>query len=75
MKLFDVLTNFPFTASETMCDYLIRTNFRTFAQKNPFARENWYRIYAEKAYARNLIRAKIISFHLIHSETFQKLLF
>ena len=52
-----------------------RTNFRAFAQKNPFARKNYYRIYAEKGYARNLIRAKIISFHLIHFEPFQKLYF
>ena len=52
-----------------------RTNFRAFAQKNSFARENWYRIYAEKGYMRNLIRAKIILFHLIHFEPFQKLLF
>ena len=32
-------------------------------------------IYAEKGYARNLIRTKIISFHFIHFELFQKLLF
>ena len=51
-----------------------RTNFRALAQKNPFERENQYRIYAEKGYARNLIREKIISFHLIHFEPFQKLL-
>ena len=31
-------------------------------------------IYGEKGYAPNLIRAKIISFHLIHFEHFQKLL-
>ena len=31
--------------------------------------------YAEKGYARNLLRAEIISFHLIHFEPFQKLLF
>ena len=55
--------------------YLICTNFCTFTQKNPFARENQYRIYPEKSYARNLIRTKIISFHLIYFEPFQKLLF
>ena len=38
-------------------------------------RENWYRIYVEKGYVRNLICTKIISFHLIHFEPFQKLLF
>ena len=52
-----------------------RTNFRAFTQKSPFVRENQYTIYAEKGSARNLIRAKIISFHLIHFEPFQKLLF
>ena len=52
-----------------------RTNFRAFAQQNPFAHQNYYRIYAEKGYVRNLIHAKIISFHLIHLEPFQKLYF
>ena len=38
-----------------------RTNFRACAQQNPFAHQNYYRIYAEKGYVRNLIHAKIIS--------------
>ena len=53
----------------------VHTNFCTFAQKNPFARKNLHRIYAEKGYVQNLIHTKIISFHLIHFEPFQKLLF
>ena len=53
----------------------VRTNFCTFAQKNPFACKNLHRIYAEKGYVQNLIHTKIISFHLIYFEPFQKLLF
>ena len=69
-KLFDEQLDILLTALFVLI--FARTDFRAFAQTNAFASENQYRIYAEKDYPPNLLHAKIIAFHLIHFEPFQK---